>query len=277
MPIQFRKMHGLGNDFVIIDARADQPDLTAERIRLICDRRLGVGCDQLIVIEPPKAGLDAFMRIYNNDGSEAGACGNGTRCVAAMLMDQTQSQRCGIETVSGNLVCRRLENGMVEVDMGAPRLDWREIPLAEERDTLHLGIGDGDTLTDPVAVSMGNPHCVFFVDNVEKFQVASLGPQVERHALFPKRTNVEFAQVLAPDKIRMRVWERGAGVTMACGSGACATIVAAVRRGLSARKAEIILDGGSLFLEWRDSDGHVLMTGPVAHVFDGTLTTEMTP
>ena len=155
--------------------------------------------------------------------------------------------------------------------MGVPRLDWNDIPLSEEKDTLHLGIGDGDTLTDPVAVSMGNPHCVFFVSNVEKMPIKTLGPAVERNSLFPKRTNVEFAEILSPSKIRMRVWERGAGVTMACGSGACATIVAAVRRGLSARKAEIVLDGGSLFLEWREGDGHVLMTGPVADVFEGQL------
>ena len=153
--------------------------------------------------------------------------------------------------------------------MGAPRLNWDEIPLSEERDTLHLGIGDGDTLSDPVAVGMGNPHCVFFVRDVEKFPVESLGPSVERHALFPQRTNVEFAQIISPSKIRMRVWERGTGVTQACGSGACATMVAAARRGLTGRKAEIVLDGGSLFLEWREDDGHVLMTGPVAHVFDG--------
>lgn len=264
MSLSFRKMHGLGNDFVIV--KAARGAFTADQIRHIADRRLGIGCDQFIVMEP-SASADIFMRIYNTDGSEAGACGNGTRCVAAVLGKPVST----IETVSGILKCRLLDDGLVEVDMGAPRLDWKDIPLSEEKDTLHLGIGDGDTLTDPVAVSMGNPHCVFFVSNVEKMPIETLGPAVERNSLFPKRTNVEFAEILSPSKIRMRVWERGAGVTMACGSGACATIVAAVRRGLSARKAEIVLDGGSLFLEWRESDGHVLMTGPVADVFEGRL------
>lgn len=270
MPLQFRKMHGLGNDFVILDNRLGDKSFTPEQIRQIADRRFGVGCDQLMLLEPSRTpGADCFMRIYNPDASEAGACGNGTRCVADMLMKEGSKTSCVIETVSGLLACRAVENDLVEVDMGAPRLNWNEIPLSEERDTLHLGIGDGDTLSDPVAVSMGNPHCVFFVRDVEKFPVESLGPSVERHALFPERTNVEFAQIMSPSKIRMRVWERGTGVTQACGSGACATMVAAARRGLTSRKAEIVLDGGSLFLEWREGDDHVLMTGPVAHVFDG--------
>lgn len=270
MTLNFRKMHGLGNDFVIIDNRLGDRPLTPEQIRLISDRRFGAGCDQLMLLEAAKsAGADCFMRIYNPDASEAGACGNGTRCVAAMLMGESGRDHCTIETVSGLLACRMVEDGMVEVDMGVPRLNWQDIPLSEERDTLHLGIGDGDTLSDPVAVGMGNPHCVFFVRDAEKFPVESLGPSVERHALFPERTNVEFAQILSTSKIRMRVWERGTGVTQACGSGACATMVAAVRRGLTGRKAEIVLDGGSLFLEWREGDDHVLMTGPAAYVYDG--------
>lgn len=262
--LEFRKMHGLGNDFVIIDRRTDHAAIAPELIRKLADRRYGVGCDQLIVLEPSKR-ADLFMRIYNPDGSEAGACGNGTRCVAAWLGQPS----CTIETISGVLSCKMLENGMVEVDMGAPRLDWADIPLSEERDTLHLGIGDGDSLNDPVAVSMGNPHCVFFVSDLSKIALETIGPAVECNSLFPQRTNVEFAQVLGPDKIRMRVWERGAGVTQACGSGACATMVAAIRRGLTDRRAEIILDGGSLFLEWRESDSHVLMTGPATNVFSG--------
>ncbi|MGZ9097177.1 MAG: diaminopimelate epimerase [Micavibrio sp.] len=272
MTLKFHKMHGLGNDFVIVDNRLGQHGFTAERIREIADRRFGVGCDQFIVMEPrQQQTADIFMRIHNPDGSEAGACGNGTRCVADLLMRESGKDSCVIETVSGLLACRVAEGGMVEVDMGAPRLNWDQIPLSEDRDTLHLGIGDGDALSDPVAVSMGNPHCVFFVKNVEKFPVETLGPSVERHALFPQKTNVEFAEILSPSKIRMRVWERGTGVTQACGSGACATMVAAARRGLTGRKAEIILDGGSLFLEWREADDHVLMTGPVANVFEGVL------
>lgn len=269
MTARFRKMHGLGNDFVIFDQRDGLVPFTTDQIRLIADRRLGVGCDQFIVMEPARtAGTNCFMRIYNPDGSEAGACGNGTRCVASLIDNDAPV----IETISGLLKCRHVGHGLIEVDMGLPRLDWQHIPLNEDRDTLHLGIGDGDTLSDPVAVSMGNPHCVFFVNDVEKLSIETLGPAVERNALFPQRTNVEFAEIRGSATIRMRVWERGAGVTMACGSGACATIVAAARRGLTGRRAEIILDGGSLMLEWRESDDHVLMTGPVADIFEGNLT-----
>lgn len=271
MAINFRKMHGLGNDFVVIDAMKTPVTFTEAQRRHIADRRYGVGCDQLILMESPQdKSADLFMRIYNPDGSEAGACGNGTRCVAHLWMSQNGKDQCTVQTVAGLLKCSMAANDMVRVDMGVPRLGWKDIPLAEERDTLHLGIAGGP-LHDPVAVNVGNPHAVFFVDDVKKVDVTGLGPQVENHVLFPQRTNVEFAQVIAPGKIRVRVWERGTGVTQACGSGACATMVAAVRRGLSGRKAEIILDGGSLFLEWCDSDDHVLMTGPAAYVFDGSL------
>lgn len=264
----FLKMHGLGNDFVIM--RGAAPDAAA--IRHICDRRLGVGCDQLLTVTAAEnAAADIFMRIYNPDGTEAQACGNGTRCVAHMWMRDNNRTDCVIETVAGLLSCRMVDDDMVQVDMGVPRLGWADIPLAEERDTLNLGVMSG-ALHNPVAVNMGNPHTVFFVNDVRKVDVAGLGPQVERHVLFPQRTNVEFAQIISPGKIRVRVWERGTGVTQACGSGACATIVAAVRRGLSDRRAEIVLDGGSLFLEWRAADDHVLMTGPAAYSFSGTFT-----
>lgn len=270
--MRFQKMHGLGNDFVIIDAR-DGTVMDSDQLRMIADRRRGVGCDQILVIETARAeGADIFMRIFNPDGSEAGACGNGTRCVARLYMDREGVDACVVETMAGLLPCRDL-NGLVVADMGAPKLDWKDIPLAEPHDTLHLGISGG-LLPDPVAVNMGNPHTVFFVDDVKTIDVPTLGPQVEHHVLFPQRTNVEFAQVIAPDKIRVRVWERGTGVTEACGSGACATIVAAVRRNLTLRNAEIILDGGSLHLEWRQQDGHVLMTGPALYVYQGTLGVE---
>lgn len=264
--MSFKKMHGLGNDFVVLDHPSD---LSENIAKSIASRRTGVGCDQLLVIEKPKhKDADLFMRIYNTDGSEAQACGNGTRCVAHLWMNKNNKKKCIVETVAGLLACRMVDNDMVEVDMGVPRLSWQDIPLAEEKDTLHLGIIGGG-LTDPVAVNMGNPHTVFFVDQAEQIDVAGLGAQVERHVLFPDRTNVEFAQILASNKIRVRVWERGTGVTHACGSGACATIVAAVRRGLSDRKAEIMLDGGSLYLEWCAEDDHVFMTGPVSYVFEG--------
>lgn len=271
MSIPFIKMHGLGNDFVVVDNRAGAFVFSGEMIRRAADRHRGAGCDQFLVMEKPKAGnADVFMRIYNPDGSEAGACGNGTRCVADLYMAQAGREDCVIETAAGLLGCRRAGQGMVQVDMGAPKLGWKDIPLAEESDTLHLGIMSGP-LHDPVAVNVGNPHVVFFVDDVRKVEIEMIGPQVERHVMFPQRTNVEFAQILGPGKIRIRVWERGTGVTQACGSGACATIVAAVRRGLAERAAEIVLDGGSLFLEWRAEDGHVLMTGPAACVYEGVF------
>lgn len=272
MALKFRKMHGLGNDFVVLDVRDGKMNVGPDLARALADRRRGVGCDQVMVMEPPKTpGTDIFMRIYNPDGSEAGACGNGTRCVAKVLMEESGKGACVIETVSGILPANKADGGLVTVDMGAPRTAWNEIPLSEERDTLHLGIGDGDTLSDPVAINMGNPHCVFFVNNVEELSIEHLGPSVERHAMFPQRTNVEFAQVISPTKIRMRVWERGTGVTQACGSGACATAAAALRRGLIGRDVEVVLDGGSLFFHIREDDGHILMTGAATDVFAGEM------
>jgi len=266
----FVKMHGLGNDFVILDARASALALTPAAVRAIADRRRGIGCDQLIVIEVARGSTsDAWMTIYNPDGSESGACGNATRCVAWLLMGQTGSDRVVIETRAGLLDAESRGDKMVAVDMGPARLDWRELPLAEAVDTLHLGIAAGP-LADPVGVSMGNPHAVFFVDDVAAINLEAVGPGLEHHPLFPERTNVEIVQVLGPQTLRMRVWERGAGITQACGTGACATLVAAARRGLTGRKAEVVLDGGSLFIEWL-ADDHVLMTGPVALAFSGTV------
>ena len=266
----FVKMHGLGNDFVVLDARASGLALSPAMVRAVADRHRGVGCDQLIVIEPARGSTsDAWMTIYNPDGSESGACGNATRCVAWLLMGQSGDDKVVIETKAGLLDAEARGAGLVAVDMGRARLDWREIPLAEARDTLHLGIGAGP-LADPVGVSMGNPHAVFFVDDVAAIDLAALGPVLEHHALFPERANIEIVQVLGPERLRMRVWERGAGITQACGTGACATLVAAARRGLCTRKAEVVLDGGSLFIEWL-ADDHVLMTGPVAVAFSGTL------
>lgn len=271
MPTNFIKMHGLGNDFAVIDLTKDGGTVTAEQAQQIADRRRGVGCDQVLVMEKPEnPKADVFMRIYNPDGSEAGACGNGTRCVASLYMQQNNLQQCVVETVSGLLPSKIIEGNLIQVDMGEPRTRWQDIPLSQECDTLNLGILHGrQTMTEPVAVNVGNPHTIFFVDDVAKVDVEKLGPEVENHVLFPERTNVEFAQVLSPEKIRVRVWERGTGVTQACGSGACATIVAAARRGLTGRKAEIILDGGSLFMEWRSEDNRILMTGPATHVYQG--------
>ncbi|HLO78192.1 MAG TPA: diaminopimelate epimerase [Magnetospirillum sp.] len=266
----FLKMHGLGNDFVVLDGRASGLALSADAVRAIADRHRGVGCDQLIVIEPARNAVsDAWMTIYNPDGSQSGACGNATRCVAWLLMRQNGSDKVVIETKAGLLDGEARGDRLVAVDMGRARLDWRDIPLAEAVDTLHLGIQAGP-LADPVGVSMGNPHAVFFVDDVAAIDLAALGPVLEHHPLFPERANIEIVQVLAPDRLRMRVWERSAGITQACGSGACATLVAAARRGLTGRKADVELDGGTLTIEWL-ADDHVLMTGPVALSFHGTL------
>ncbi len=274
MAISFRKMHGLGNDFVVIDARARPLALDAALAQRIADRRTGIGCDQLIVIEPPRAGLaDAFMRIRNADGGEVEACGNATRCVASLLMAEKGQDHVVIETVVGLLDAESAAGGRIAVDMGPAQLDWRDIPIAEAIDTLHLGIALGQ-LSDPVGVGMGNPHAIFFVPDADAVDLAALGPPLEHHKLFPARANIEVAQVLSPTRIRMRVWERGAGITRACGTGACATLVAAVRRGLTERKASVVLDGGELEIEWM-RDGHVMMTGPVATSFTGTLDAQL--
>ena len=272
--IPFVKMHGLGNDFVVLDARGRALALAPEARARIADRRWGVGCDQLIVIEPAKSGdADAFMRIYNPDGAEAEACGNGTRCVAARLMAETGRGQAVIETVAGLLAASRAGNAEITVDMGPAGLDWTDIPLARETDTLHLPLAAGP-LADAVGVNIGNPHAVFFVEDADTIDLETLGPRLEHDPLFPKRANIEAVTVLGPARLRMRVWERGAGITRACGSGACASLVAAVRRGLSQRQADVVLDGGTLHIQWRD-DGHVLMTGPVAHSFDGVLAPEL--
>ncbi len=266
--IPFTKMHGLGNDVVVIDARAGKITLDPAEARAIADRRRGIGCDQLILIEPPRnPGALAYLRILNADGSEAEACGNGTRCVAATLMDEIGVREVTLETTAGLIGVTTAENGQLTVNMGQARLGWQDIPLANEADTLHLGIGTGELL-DPVAVNIGNPHCVFFVDDADTIDLERLGPEIEHASLFPERTNVEVAVVHDEGHIRMRVWERGTGITLACGSGACATLVAAHRRKLACRKAEVTLDGGPLTIEWLES-GDVLMTGPVAISFKG--------
>ena len=272
--VAFTKMHGLGNDFVIVDGRDGDLAIGGTQARAIGDRRRGVGFDQLLILEPAKdAAADLFLRILNPDGSEAEACGNGTRCVAARVMDELGRDTLNIETVAGVLATTTGADGLVTVDMGPANLEWRQIPLAVEADTLHLDIENGP-LRDPVAVNIGNPHMVFFVDDADAIDVAGLGPALESHPLYPERTNVEICSLSGPDQLRMRVWERGAGITQACGSGACAAGVAAARRGLTGRRVEIVLDGGPLSIEWRE-DGRVLMTGPVATSFEGTLGPEL--
>ena len=268
----FLKMHGAGNDFVVLDARAHPLDLAPAAAARIADRHRGVGCDQIILIEPDD-GAAAFMRILNADGSESGACGNATRCVAALLDGETGARRLAIRTNAGLLPAEIKGPTLVEVDMGAPKLGWEDIPLAEPADTLSLRLALGP-VQNPAACSMGNPHATFFVDDLTHLQIETIGPKLEHARLFPERANIGFARIDAPDRIRLRVWERGAGLTLACGSGACAALVNAHRRGLAARRAEIEMDGGTLTLTWRD-DGHVLMEGPVALVFEGELDAAM--
>lgn len=267
--IPFVKMHGLGNDFVVIDDRDGRYSLDLAARKRVADRRWGVGCDQLLILEPPtRDDTNIFMRIYNPDGGESGACGNGTRCVAALLLDELGKDTGSIETIAGKLAVSRAEDDLFTVNLGEPKLDWQDIPLAREMDTLRLDF-EVDGYSAPSAVNMGNPHCLFFVDDAESVPLDRVGPRVENDPLFPERTNVEFLSLRDDGSIRMRVWERGAGITQACGSGACATMVAAARRGLTDRKADIYLDGGTLSLEWLE-DNTVSMTGPVATSFHGT-------
>jgi diaminopimelate epimerase len=267
--LPFRKMHGLGNDFVVLDSRTQAVNLTPHVAKAIADRRFGIGCDQIMIIEKPKNGGDAFLAIRNSDGGVVESCGNGSRCVARVLLDETGKQTLTMETLGGPIVATRADKGLISIDMGPARLEWQDIPLASAMDTLHLNIGEGP-LQDPVAVNMGNPHAVFFVPDVSAVDLTAVGPKLEHHPLFPKRTNVEAVQVLDRTHLRMRVWERGVGITLACGTGACATLVAAVRRGLTERKATVTVDGGDLVIEWRE-DNHVIMTGPVAETARGTI------
>ena len=270
----FLKMNGAGNDFVVVEARRQPFAPSPAQVRAIADRGGASGCDQLIAIEPSTR-ADAFMRIWNTDGGQVDACGNASRCVGWLLMQERGLDQVRLETNAGLIDVRRAGPERVTVDMGAPRLRWDEIPLAEDMDTrgieLQVGPIDDPILHTPGCVSMGNPHVVFFVRDADHAPVAEVGPLIEHHRLFPEGVNVGFAQIKAPDRIRLRVWERGAGLTKACGTGACAALVAAHRRGLTGRRATLELDGGELLIEWREADDHVLMTGPVAVEYKGEL------
>jgi diaminopimelate epimerase len=264
MTVPFVKMHGCGNDFVILDERVHVLRIDPVRAAALADRHTGIGCDQLVVLE--RSGTaDAFMRIYNPDGSQAGACGNATRCVADILTRESGHSDVIIGTIAGDLPATRHSGGRITVDMGAPRLEWTDIPLSRPMDTLRLDLPGA-----PAAASIGNPHATFFVADLATVAITGLGPKLEHDPVFPQRANIGFAQVIDGRTIRLRVWERGAGLTLACGSGACATLVNAHRRGLTDRRATVILDGGTLEIEWRD-DSHVLMTGPVATAFTGEV------
>jgi len=269
--LRFTKMHGLGNDFVVIDARAQPVDLTAAQVRALADRHRGIGFDQIMVIKSADT-ADAGLYMANADGATVGACGNGTRCVAALLLEELQQDKVTLETDSGLVSATTAAPGMTTVDMGPARTDWQDIPVARAMDTLHLDLTHQTAvgpLSDPVGVNMGNPHAVFFVDDVARYDLGAFGREIEHHPLFPERANISLAQV-ANDTITLVVWERGVGLTLACGTAACAALVAAARRNLCGRAAEVHLPGGALEITWRD-DNHVLMTGPVATSFTGTV------
>ena len=265
----FLKMQGLGNDFVVFDARESAIELNSTQAKALADRHFGIGCDTVVVIRPGSAEADATVLFYNADGTESESCFNASRCVARLLLDERGLARVKLSTRGGMLVCNDAGKGLVTVDMGEPRLDWQLVPLASAVDTVNFPLDIGGNSIPVSAVSMGNPHCVLFVPDAEKAPVTTLGPKIETLPFFPRRTNVEFAQIVDSATIRMRVWERGVGVTLACGTGACATAVAAIRRGLAGRKVKLVLDGGTLAIEWREDDGHVLMTGPTAIPFSG--------
>jgi diaminopimelate epimerase len=261
--LPFMKMHGLGNDFVVIDSRQREAVMTAGLARAMGDRHRGIGFDQLAEIRDA-ADVDFALDFWNSDGSTAAACGNATRCISDFIMAEKGTLSARLITERGELLALRRADGLVSVNMGQPQLGWAEVPLARAVETLHLPLPG-----DPMAVGMGNPHAVFFVEDAEGIDLLARGPEVENNPLFPQRTNVEFVTLTGPDRMRMRVWERGAGVTLACGSGVCAVTVAAHLRGLTGRSVKIDVDGGLLEVDWRD-DG-VWLTGPTARAFDGVL------
>ncbi len=274
--MKFAKMNGLGNEIAVLDARERPLTLNASAVEALATPEKGIGFDQLMVLLPPRNPLaDVYTEIWNADGSKVAACGNGSRCVAWYVMREMNRENLVIETEAGFLGAVSVGPNMISVDMGAPIFEWELIPMSERMDTmrieLQVGPIDDPILHGPGVVNMGNPHCVFFVQDAELAPVEAVGPMIEYHPLFPERTNVGFAEIVARDHIRLRVWERGAGLTKACGTGACAALVAAVRRRLCDRSAKVQVDGGMLQIEWRESDNHVIMIGAVALETEGNL------
>ena len=265
----FIKMHALGNDFVVFDNRTGpQISIGKKQLKHLANRHKGVGCDQVILLEATE-NADLFMRIFNADGGEVGACGNATRCVSLLLMEEKKTNEALIETQNALLHCQSTPDGQISVDMGEPRTDWEDIPLTTPHDTLHLDLTAGP-LNDAIAVNMGNPHAIFLVPDCEAVDLEQLGPVLETNPLFPERANISVAEVIDSRNIRLRVWERGAGITLACGTAACAALVATNLRGLCGRQAHLILDGGPLQIDWQQN-GRVLMTGPATRIFAGTI------
>jgi len=270
----FNKMNGLGNDFVVLDHRASGFDITGDVVRAIANRDSGIGCDQLIVMSRSKI-ADVRMRIWNSSGGEVESCGNATRCISDILFRETGKDTILVDTDGGLLIATQAENDLISVDMGAPKFDWQDIPLAEEFfDTtgieLQIGPIDDPILHTPSVVNVGNPHAIFWVEDVESCDLARTGPMLEMHPVFPQGANISLAKVDG-DHITLKVWERGAGLTKACGTGACAAAVCAARKKLTGRKVTVTLPGGDLEIEWRTSDNHMIMTGPVEYEFEGEL------
>jgi len=276
----FRKMNGLGNDFVVLDHRAGGFKITEDFVRAVADRNNGIGCDQVIAMTPSKI-ADTRMRIWNNAGGEVESCGNATRCIADILFKETGKDTVLVNTTGGLLICTTADNNLISVDMGKPKFDWQEIPLSEEfHDTtgieLQIGPIDAPLLHTPSVVNVGNPHAIFWVDDIEAYDLARTGPLLEMHPIFTQGANISLAKVDG-DQITLKVWERGAGLTRACGTGACAAAVCAARKKLTGRKVTVILPGGPLAIEWREHDDHIMMTGPVTYEFESTLPDNLTP
>ena len=265
--IPFRKMHGLENDFVVLDSRQKEITLSKNEIIAIADRKTGVGFDQLLIIQPPKKSNGVFMSVYNSDGNRVETCGNGARCIAKVVMNDLNTNEIIIDTLAGPIKASKHQNGQITVNLGKIKYSWKDIPMSRKLDTLNLDFGIKD-LPHGIAVNVGNPHVVFFVKDVENIDLTEVGPKVSSDKIFPDGANVEFAQLLSKDHIRMRVWERGVGVTKACGTGACATLVASAKKGLSKNYARVSLDGGDLFVELSKND-EVKMTGPAEYSFTG--------
>lgn len=269
MKTPFTKMHGIGNDFVIFDGRKEAIRLNAKQAVKLADRRTGIGCDQVIVMEASSK-ADLFMRILNADGSEVSSCGNATRCIAWLIMQESEKDTAMVETRAGIMHAMKAGNNSIRVDMGMPEFGWQEIPLAKAADTAKLDITHGE-LHSPAAVSMGNPHMIFVVKNVEAVDMQEAGKALEHHPLFPERANVSVAQIIDKKHIKLRVWERGAGLTLACGTAACATLAALHNHGLVDAHADIALPGGVLNIEWDKATQHIFMTGAVASIFTGEV------
>jgi diaminopimelate epimerase len=274
-PIPFRKMNGLGNDFVVLDARVVPLAISETVAKAIADRKTGIGCDQLIVLEK-SSGYDVRMRIWNAEGGEVQSCGNASRCIADLLFEENETNTATISTKGGILIASKAGDKMVTIDQGVPKFGWKDIPLSEPfADTRHIemqyGPIDHPLIHSPSVVNVGNPHCIFWVDDLDVVDLGRAGPMLENHPLFPERANISFAKVVARDHIILRVWERGAGLTKACGTAACATMAAGHRIKIIDAKCKITLPGGDLHMAVRESDGHILMTGPVAYEFDGVM------